>query len=259
MGIDVGSGTTKGVITRDGEIFATYLLPSGIDYRSAAHNVREDLLEKAGLSSARIKAIVATGQGAASIDFNDGQATDIRCCARGINRLFPSARTVVDVQGQSSQVIRLSERGDVINFAVSEKCAAGSGRFLDVIANVLQVEIGEIGALSLQSKKPIAFTTGCAVFGESEVVSRVAEGAAKEDILAGVNQALASKIGALVDRAGLEMDCAISGGGALNAGLVRSVENELGIVLLVPSQPQFVTALGAALIAEGIGKAQDSK
>jgi len=154
------------------------------------------------------------------------------------------------VQAQSSQVIRLSENGWVTNFVVSEKCAAGSGRFLEVIANVLQIEIKDIGPLSLRSKHPVTFTTACAVFGESEAISRVAEGMAKEDILAGVHKALANKISALIDRVGLEKDCAISGGGGLDVGLIKSVEEKLGIKLLVPPQPQIVTALGAAIMAE---------
>jgi len=130
------------------------------------------------------------------------------------------------------------------------KCAAGSGRFLDVIANVLRIDLKDIGALSLKSKKPVTFTTGCAVFGESEAVSRVSEGASKEDILAGVHRALANKISTLVERVGLVKECAISGGGALNAGLVKSIKEKLGIQLLVPPQPQSITALGAAIMAE---------
>jgi len=150
----------------------------------------------------------------------------------------------------SSQVIRLNEKGQVTNFIVSEKCAAGSGRFLDIIANVLRIELKDIGALSLKSKNPVTFTTGCAVFGEPEAISRVCEGASKEDILAGVHKALANKLSTLVDRIGLEKDCAISGGGGLNIGIIRSIEEKLGIKLLVPPQPQFITALGAAIMAE---------
>lgn len=250
MGVDIGSATSKSVITKGGKLLAFHLLPSGINYRAVAQKLREELLAKAGLSPADIAGTTATGQGSGNVPFSDQQVTDIRCCARGINSLFPSARTIIDVQGQSSQVIRLSDKGRVTNFVVSEKCAAGSGRFLDVIANVLQIELSDIGPLSLKAKNPVAFTTGCAVFGESEVVSRIAEGAAKEDILAGVHQALADKISALVDRVGLEKDCAISGGAALDTGLIKSVEKKLGIELLVPPQPQIVAALGAAIMAE---------
>ena len=250
LGIDIGSATSKGIITRDGSPEAYYLLPSGINYRATAQKLRDELLKKAGLSPKDIAYTVATGQGAGNVPFNNQQATDIRCCARGISSIFPTVRTVIDVQAQSSQVLRLNESGQVINFVVSEKCAAGSGRFLEVIANVLQIDLKDIGTLSLKSKNPITFTTSCAVFGESEAISRVAEGASKEDILAGVHKALGNKISALINRVRLEKDCAISGGGALDLGLIKNVEETLGIQLLVPPQPQFVTALGAAIIAE---------
>jgi predicted CoA-substrate-specific enzyme activase len=158
---------------------------------------------------------------------------------------------VIDVQAQTTRVLRLSATGRVTDFTVSEKCASGSGCFLDIIANVLQVDLSEIGPLSLRSRNPISFTTGCAVFGESEAVSRVAEGVPKEDILAGVNRALADKITALVQRVGLEERCALSGGGALNAGLARDLAERLGSQLLTAPNPQCVTALGAAVLAEG--------
>jgi len=254
MGIDIGSSSSKGVITGDGEVLAYHVLPSGINYRATAEKLREELLAKAGLAAKDISYTVATGQGAGNADFRNEQATDIRCCARGIHRLFPPARTVIDVQAQSSQIIRLNEGGQVTNFVTSEKCAAGSGRFLEVIANVLQVSLKDIGPLSLKAKNPIIFTTSCAVFGESEAISRVAEGIAREDILAGVHRALADKIAALIGRVGLENDCAISGGGGLDTGLVKNIEAKLGIKLLVPPHPQMVTALGAAIMAEELKK-----
>lgn len=250
MGIDIGSATSKGVITKDSTLLAYHLLPSGVNYQVVAQKLSEELLAKAGLSPEDIAYTVATGQGSGNVLFRNQQVTDIRCCAKGINSIFPSVRTIIDVQAKSSQVIRLNEEGQVTNFIVSEKCAAGSGRFLEVIANVLQVDLKDIGPLSLKSKNPVTFTTSCAVFGESEAISRVAEGAAKEDILAGVHKALANKISALIDRVELEKDCAISGGGALDIGLIKSVEEKLGVKLLVPPQPQIVNALGAAIMAE---------
>ena len=250
MGIDIGSGTSKGVITKDGKLLAYHLLPSGVNYRAVAQKLREELLAKVGLSPEDIAYTIATGQGSGNVLFDNQRVSDIRCCARGINSMFPSVRTIIDVQAQSSQVVRLNEKGQVTNFVVSERCAAGSGRFLEVIANVLQINLKDIGPLSLKSGNPVTFTTSCAVFGESEAVSRVAEGTAKEDILAGIHEALANKISALIDRVGLERECAISGGGALNIGLTKSMEEKLGIRLLVPPQPQVVTALGAAIMAE---------
>ncbi len=254
MGIDIGSKTTKGVIIKDGKLVAHHLLTSGINYGVAAQKLREELLAKAELSANDINYTAATGQGSGNVSFCNQQFTDTRCCARGINSIFPSARTIIDVQALSSQIIRLSENGQVINFAVSEKCAAGSGRFLEVMANVLQIDLEDIGPLSLKSRKPVTFTTSCTVFGESEAISRVAEGIAKEDILAGVHQALANKISALINRVGLEKVCAISGGGGLDAGLIKNIEEKLGVKLLVPPHPRIVTALGAAIMAEDMKK-----
>jgi predicted CoA-substrate-specific enzyme activase len=250
MGIDIGSGTSKGVITENGDIKAYSILPSGTNYRVTAQKLRDELLTKAALLPEDIAYTVATGRSAGNVPFSNQQVADIRCCAQGINHVFPSVRTVIDIQGQSTQVIRLNAEGKVTDFVTGEKCAAGSGRFLDIIANVLQLEIKDIGPLSLKSKNPITFTTGCAVFGESEAVSRVAEGIAKEDILAGVHQALADRISALVEQVGLEQDCAVSGGGALNVGLARKLEEKLVVKLMVPPQPQLITALGAAIMAE---------
>ena len=250
MGIDIGSATSKGVIIKDSKPLAYHLLPSEANYRAVAQKLTEELLAKLELSPQDITGTTATGYGAGSVPFSNQQVADIRCCARGINSLFPSVRTVIDVQETSSQVIRLDEEGQVTNFVVSEKCAAGSGRFLKIIANVLRIDLNDVGPLSLKSKNPITFTTGCAVFGESEAISRVSEGISKEDILAGVHKALANKLSALIDRVGLEEQCAISGGGGLNVGLIKSVEEKLGVQLLVPPQPQFVTALGAAIMAQ---------
>lgn len=250
MGIDVGSTTIKGVVTGDHEVVASQLIPSGANYRVAAEALADGLLREVGITRQEVSRIVATGQGAANAVFSDRQITDIRCCARGIHRVFPTVRTIIDVQGQSSQVLRVSELGQVTDFVVSEKCASGCGRFLDIIANILQVRLDEVGPLSQTSQNPVAFTTACAVFGESEAVSRVAEGVAKEDILAGVHQALAEKLASLVGRVGLAEDCAVAGGGGLNAGLVERLQTRLGVSLLVPLQPQFITALGAAILAE---------
>lgn len=250
MGIDIGSETTKGVIAEDGKLAAHHLLPSGVNYRQTAQKLREELLAKAGLQQEDIACTITTGYGSGAIILGNQHVADIRCCARGIHSIFPQVRTVIDVQGQSSQVIRLNDTGQVTSFAISEKCAAGSGHFVKIIANVLQIELKDVGPLSLKSENPVVFTTGCAVFGESEAVSRVAEGISREDILAGVHKALADKISALVDQVGLEEQCAISGGGGLNIGLIKKVEEKLGTRLLVPPQPQLVNALGAAIMAE---------
>lgn len=248
LGIDIGSVTSKGVITEDGKPLVCHWLPSRADYRAAAIKVRDELLKKLDLSPVDIAAIVTTGHSVALP--NSQPVADSRCCARGIHCLFPAARTVIDIQGTSSQVIRLGQQGQVTNFVSSERCAAGSGHFLEIMANILRIELEDIGPLSLKSKNPVTFTTGCAVFGESEAISRVTEGASIEDILAGVHKAIADKLSALASRVGLEEPCAISGGGALDIGLIKSLEEKLGAKLVVPPQPQLVTALGAAIMAE---------
>ncbi|MBI4267214.1 MAG: 2-hydroxyglutaryl-CoA dehydratase [Chloroflexi bacterium] len=259
MGIDIGSGTSKGVIMKDGKIEAYSLLASGINYRASAQNLRDGLLAKAGLAPEDIAFTVATGHSAGNVPFSNQYITDIRCCARGMRSVCPNVRTIIDIQRQSSQVLLLNSTGQVVNFVVTEKCAAGSGYFIEVIANILQIKLEDIGSLSLSSINPVIFTTGCAVFGESEAVSRVAEGAAREDIVAGVHRALAEKISGMVAMVGLEEECAISGGGGLNIGLVKSIEAKLGIRLFVPPQPQLVTAIGAAIIAQEEAIRQQSK
>lgn len=251
LGIDIGSGTSKGVVLQDNNVIAYHLLRSGVNYKQVIMKLREELLEKVKVSPDDITNTVATGQGANLVDYADSQIADIRCCARGMNKVLPEVRTIIDVEQQSTHVIRINREGEVINFVNSERCASGAGRFLDIISNVLQIPLEEIGPLSLKADNPVIFTTGCAVFGESEAVSRVAEGISKENILAGVHKALAENISSMVDRVGREPEYGICGGGALNVGLIEWIQRQLGIELKVPSQPQFVTALGAAIIAWG--------
>ncbi|MFC2005645.1 acyl-CoA dehydratase activase [Chloroflexota bacterium] len=250
IGIDIGSVASKGVIARDNKLLAYYVIPSGTNYRAVAHKLKQELLEQVGLSSVEIVGIGATGCGASNVDFANLQISDIVCCAKGIKTVFPLVRTVINIGGQCSQVIQIDDEGRVADFAVTEKCAAGSARFLQVIANVLRVDLKDIGPLSLKSKNPVSFSTGCAVFGETEAVTRVAEGFSKEDILAGVYKSLADKIVSLVAKVRLEEQCAISGGGGLDIGLVKSLEEKLQVPLLVPPQPQIITALGAAVITQ---------
>ncbi len=248
-GIDIGSAFAKAVIMAENKIVAHRVKPSGGNYRLTAGQVMDEALDKARLSQKDIAGTVATGYGASSVSSASQTASDISCLARGVHYLFPGARTVIDIGGQFTRVLKLDGRGRATSFLLSEKCAAGSGRFLQVIARVLQVNLDDIGELSLKSKKRVDFNTGCAVFAESEAVSRIAEGAAKEDILAGLHRALAAKIQAMVARLGLEPECAVVGGGAKDIGLVRSIEAGLEGKLLIPDEPQIVAALGAARLA----------
>lgn len=248
-GVDIGSAFSKAVVIRN-EAVSYHIIPSRGNYKLAADEVMRETLTKANLSFSNIAYVVATGYGASNVPFANQIVTDISCQAKGISYLFPSVRTVVDIGGQFSKVFKLNERGRATAFVFSEKCAAGSGRFLQVIARVLQIDLKDIGQLSLKAKRRLDLTTGCAVFAESEALSRIAEGASKEDILDGVHRAMAAKILNLVERIGIEPDCALIGGGAKDIGLVITINEKLGVSLLVPEEPQIVSALGAGLIAK---------
>ena len=249
-GVDIGSAFSKAVVMARSEIISYDVMPSGGDYKLIAEQVAGEALAKAKLSFKDLSFTVATGYGASNVPFSSQVTSDISCQGRGVFYLFPSARTVIDIGGQFTKVFKVDDRGKPTAFLLSEKCAAGSGRFLQIIAKVLQVDLKDIGELSLRSKTKVDFNTGCAVFAESEAISRIAEGALKEDILAGLHRTLAAKIQTMVERVGIEPDCAVVGGGAKDIGLVRSIEKSLACRLLVPEEPQIVAALGAALIAE---------
>ena len=249
-GVDVGSVTTKIVINNDRERSFFYKMPSGSNFKQAADTVLAEILKLSKLKLKDISLILATGCGSEQVGYADDQVSDLTSSATGVHALFPDVKSVIEVGGQSSKVIRINDMGKIINFVVSEKCASGSGRFLQVMARVMQMSIDDIGPLSLKSDNPVNFTTSCAVFGESEAISRIAEGTPKEDIMAGVHQSLATKISTLTDRIGMEPPCAIIGGGALDIGLVKRTEKILGIELHQPDHPQIMTAFGAALHAE---------
>jgi len=250
LGIDIGAGFSKAVVCEGARVLASAVAPSMRSYAKTARTVAEAALNEARLSMADIARVGATGYGAAAVDFADESATDIACHAAGVHRLFPQARTVVDIGAQFSKAISIDAGGRITNFVLNEKCAGGSGRFLQVISRILHMTVEEIGEVSLRSKSPVEFTTGCAVFAESEAVSRIAEGALPADILAGVHKAMASKIANLVTRVGLVPDCVATGGGAQDIGLVRTLATELGSEILTPEAPQITAALGAALMAQ---------
>jgi predicted CoA-substrate-specific enzyme activase len=249
IGIDIGSAFSKGIVMCDQKIVGSYVMPSGGNYTLAADKVKEELLSKTGLSSDDVSYSVATGYGAKNVSFANDVITDISCHSRGIFYLFPSVRTVVDVGDLFSKAFRIDERGNSLTFLLSGKCAGGSARVLQVIAKVLQVKVEEIGKLSLISQKRIDFNTGCAVFAETEAVSRIAEGASKEDLLAGIHRALAAQINSLAERVGIERDYALVGGGAQDVGLVKTVEEIVGFAIVVPEESQLTAAIGAAVIA----------
>jgi predicted CoA-substrate-specific enzyme activase len=259
VGVDIGSSFSKAVILSGGTVLSWAIIPSVGSYRAVADEVMKRALAGAGVTAEDIAVVSATGYGAASVASASQSSSDLSCQGRGIAYLFPSARTVIDIGAQFTRAFRLDGAGHVTAFVLSEKCAGGSGRLLAVIARVLQVDLNEMDRLAQKSKKKVDFTTSCAVFTESEVVSRIAEGESREDIAAGVYRALAAKAQSLVERLKFAPDCALAGGGAKNTGLVKGIEEGIGVDVLVPDEPQLVAALGAALMAEdkvAVGKSR---
>lgn len=248
-GVDIGSLTAKAVILRDGEVLGTSLVPTGHASRKSGRRALDIALEGAGLAEAGLDMIVATGYGRLAVDFTEEKVTEITCHARGAHHAIPEARTVIDLGGQDSKAIAIDDRGKVLDFVMNDKCAAGTGRFLEVMAHALEVKLDELGELSLKSEAPASISSVCTVFAESEVVSRVAEGASKVDIVAGIHQAIASRIYSMAVRIPVEQKMIMTGGVARNRGVLRALEKRFDSEILVPEMPQHTGALGAALIA----------
>ena len=254
LGIDIGSAASKGIALGDHGTLGSFECPSGGDFKFTAEKIRKELLSQIGKSEVDISRTVATGYGSKLVTFADEEKPDIVCQAKGVFSLLPSVRTVVDVGDLYTKVLRIDGHGSVHNFLLSGKCAGGSGRILQVIAKVLQVKVEEIGELSLKSKKRVEFNTGCAVFAESEAISRLSQEVTKEDLLAGIHRALAAQIDSLAERMGVEQDVAMVGGGARDVGLVLALKEIRGHDILVPQNPHMTAALGAAIIAmESLG------
>ena len=248
-GIDVGSTSGEVVILDGDKILAYSIVDTGYNSRRAADLALEQALGNAGIAREQFGAMIATGYGRVAIDYATKQVTEISCYARGIHFLYPQVRTVIDIGGQDSKVIAVSPKGKPSDFQMNDKCAAGTGRFLEVMARALQLELTELGAISARSKKQMVISSMCTVFAESEVITLVAEGAAREDIVAGLHRAIAKRVGAMVKRVGVVPPIAFAGGVAKNAGVRRALEQELGESLIIPDEPQIIGALGAALIA----------
>jgi predicted CoA-substrate-specific enzyme activase len=249
LGIDIGSASSKGVLIAETKAVARAEFPSGGDFKATAERMKASLLAQAGLAPRDVVRTVASGFGAKMVSFADAVVTDISCHGKGVHYLLPSVRTIIDVGDLYTKALRIDGEGNLVNFVLSGKCAGGSGRILKVMAKVLHLKVEELGGLSLRSKKRVEFNTGCAVFAESEAISRIAEGTAKEDLMAGLHRALAAQVDALAVRLGIEKDVAVVGGWARDAGLVKALEEIRGYPLLVPQEPHMTAALGAAIIA----------
>ena len=251
-GVDIGSTMTKVVIMSD-RLEASLIGPTGPEHRKLANKVMEEALTRAGLCFDDLNYIVATGYGRINVPFADKQVTEITCHAKGLQSLLPTVRTVIDIGGQDSKGIKI-KAGKVTDFVMNDKCAAGTGRFLEVIADALGVALKDLGGLSLQAKNIIAISNTCTVFAEHEIISQLAGGAPMNDLIAGIHDAVATRVYSMVKKLKVEKDVAVTGGGAKNIGLVKALENKFGFSLLVPPEPLITGALGAALVGKEIYK-----
>jgi predicted CoA-substrate-specific enzyme activase len=250
-GIDVGSTMTK-VVILNGGVIASIIGPTGPEQRRLANKVMEEALKKAALSFQTITYIVSTGYGRINVPFADKQFTEITCHARGIVRLFPKAKIIIDIGGQDVKGIKIDGAGKIIDFVMNDKCAAGSGRFIEVIADTLGVPLDKVGALSLQSKSPAKISNICTIWAQQEVAASLAEGVPMTDLLAGVHQSLADRISRMVNRLRVEDAVIVTGGGAKNRGLLKALSEQLDREILVPEEPLITGALGAALLGKEI-------
>jgi predicted CoA-substrate-specific enzyme activase len=256
-GVDIGSTMTK-VVIMDDSVLASVIGPTGPEHRKLANRVMEEALAQAKLSFDAITYLVATGYGRINVPFADRQITEISCHARGVSQLLPGVRTVIDIGGQDSKAIKLKD-GRAVDFVMNDRCAAGTGRFLEVTAEGLGVRLEDMGSLSLEAKNKVEIGSTCTVFAAQEVVAQLAAGAALPDIIAGLHEAIASRVIGMARRLKIEREVAVTGGGAKNIGLVRALEAKLGYPVLVPPEPLLTGAIGAALLGKDLVKRAEER
>jgi len=251
-GIDAGAATTKVLLFQDREIIGYRIAGTAFDFLTAARTMFDELLASCDIRRDDVGKVYATGYGRNSISFADKSISEITAHTRGVSFLFPEVKGIIDVGGQDSKVI-VVEDGRVADFLMNDKCAAGTGKFLEYTAKALEVPINDLGGLALASNHPADITSMCTVFAESEVISLRARGITKEDIAAGLITSVAQRVGVMAKRMGLKERIAFVGGVAKNAGMKAALEKELGVTLYVPFEPQITGALGAAIAAHGSG------
>jgi predicted CoA-substrate-specific enzyme activase len=251
-GIDVGGKNVHAVIAKNDTILAKVEGPSGINKAEAAEKMYEEALKKAGLKREDVTRVVATGSSGQRVAFADSVIPDASADARGVIQFIPSARTIIDVGAEEGRAMKISPEGKVLDFAINERCAAGTGTFVDTMARALEISVEEMAKLSLQSERSIPMNAQCAVFGESEVVSLIHQKIPKQDIARAVHDAIAGRVGSVARIVGLEDDIVMVGGVAKNIGLVESLKRDLGTEVKVPDDPEYIGALGAAAATAGV-------
>lgn len=249
-GVDAGSRAIKVVLwdATSARVLAQQVRDQGVEQARLAEEVFEGALRQAGLSRAQVAGVVATGYGRNRVAFASTTVTEITCHARGVHHLDPTVRSVVEIGGQDSKVIRLEGGGRVRDFAMNDRCAAGTGQFLEVVATRLGLDWSALDRLSRQSRRPAIISSTCVVFAETEIIGLLAEGVPAAEVAAGVQHAIASRVTAMAGRT-LEEPVAFTGGVAMQPSMVRALEAALGLAVRVPPQPQFTGALGAAILA----------
>ena len=249
VGIDVGSITAKVAILKDGKLIGESLMPTGYNAEKAGKNVFEEIMSDLKLDSGSLTRIIATGYGRNSVTFADKAITEITCHAAGAHFINPAVRSIIDIGGQDSKAIVIDENGNVKDFAMNDKCAAGTGRFLEVMARALEVDLNEFGNFSQKADQPATISSLCTVFAESEVISLIAKGEKRRNIIAGIHKSISSRVMAMARRIGLTPPIMMTGGVAKNSGVVRALEEKCGQSIEVSPKAQVIGAIGAALIA----------
>ncbi|MBW1669141.1 MAG: 2-hydroxyglutaryl-CoA dehydratase [Deltaproteobacteria bacterium] len=252
-GIDIGSLSSEAVILGENGILGYSVRNTGADPQRVAQECMEEALARANVAKEDVLSIVATGYGRIRVPFADREITEITCHAKGAHFLFPETRTVIDIGGQDSKVITLDERGAVTDFAMNDRCAAGTGRFLEVMATALETKLSELGQRSLEAKKGVPISSMCTVFAESEVISLIAEGKRREEIMRGLHEAISSRVYRMAKKLRVKKEITFTGGVAKNQGIVKVLEVLFKMPVNVPDEPQIVGALGAALYARSAG------
>lgn len=249
-GVDVGSTQTKAVIIdEDRQIVARALTDTGANVQQAAQNAFDAACADGGIDPKDVKFVIGTGYGRFKVTFGDKQVTEISCHGRGAVHMFPKTGTVIDMGGQDSKAIRVKPDGEIVEFCMNDKCAAGTGRFLGAAAMALGMNLGDLGPVSMKSTKPVKISTTCTVFAEAEVLSWLGKGKAVEDILWGVHKSIASRSYGLLRRTGINGEITFTGGVAKNPGMIKALEEALGKPLNVSDDSHYMGALGAALFA----------
>lgn len=247
VGIDVGSVAAKAAAYNGEEVVARAILPTGWSPKEAGEELLKDIMSQLNIKRDNIRAIVGTGYGRVSLPFIDRKVTEITCHGRGAHYIDPKIRTVIDIGGQDSKVIKINENGDVVDFLMNDKCAAGTGRFLQVMSNALEIDISDLSKLAADTE-PANINSMCTVFAESEVVSLIAEGTSKESIASGLLHSVCNKTYSLVGRVGVENTVFFSGGVSRNKKLGQLLSDKLGVEVISSDQSQFIGAIGAAII-----------